>query len=114
MNHRSFIGMIFATIICFTTQAQAGPLHFATMNGNIDDVKHLVETGANVNEKGKNGFTPLHMAAFRGFEDIARFLISHGADVNIKGKDGITPLAIAIQTQHQEIADILKRAGAKE
>ncbi len=57
-------------------------LIFAVINENIDAVKKLLESGADVNQADKRGDTPLHYAARNGFLKIAEILIAHNADVN--------------------------------
>jgi cytochrome c len=41
-------------------------------------VKALVEAGADVNAKTKDGKTPLHLAKFKGQREVADYLLSHG------------------------------------
>jgi cytochrome c len=38
----------------------------------------LVEAGADVNAKTKDGKTPLHLAKFKGQRDVAEYLMAHG------------------------------------
>jgi ankyrin repeat protein len=38
------------------------PLHYAICNGNMDTIRELLETGANVNKGTSEGMTPLHLA----------------------------------------------------
>ncbi|TIM13042.1 MAG: c-type cytochrome [Mesorhizobium sp.] len=53
-------------------------LHIAVRSGCLDCVKALVEAGAEVNAKTKDGKTPLHMAKFKGQREVADYLLSHG------------------------------------
>jgi ankyrin repeat protein len=59
-------------------------LHHAIQIGNFQQVKHLVETTNNVDQKkGVAGETPLHLAAKSGSLEIAHLLLSYSADPNI-------------------------------
>ncbi|RWP40171.1 MAG: c-type cytochrome [Mesorhizobium sp.] len=53
-------------------------LHIAVRSGCLDCVRALVEAGADVNAKTKDGKTPLHMAKFKGQREVADYLLSHG------------------------------------
>ena len=47
----------------------------------------LVQNGADVNAKNKNGSTPLIWASCNGLTDICGMLVQNGADVNAKSKE---------------------------
>ncbi|WP_287253983.1 ankyrin repeat domain-containing protein [Mesorhizobium sp.] len=53
-------------------------LHIAARSGCLDCVKALVEAGADVNAKTKDGKTPLHLAKFKGQREVADYLIADG------------------------------------
>ena len=55
------------------------PLLHASKNGNFDLVKLLVERGAGINARDKNGNTALSYAQINGNELISGFLIERGA-----------------------------------
>jgi hypothetical protein len=59
------------------------PLHIASVFGNFEAVKILIENGADVNVLNNNGSSPLHYAASRGRLDIARLLFKSGAALNV-------------------------------
>ena len=70
-------------------------LHANVSYGSYEDVKLLLDFGADVNARNSSGDTPL-MLAIRSTREAAlkfRLLISHGADINAKSfDDGNTPL----------------------
>jgi cytochrome c len=53
-------------------------LHIAARSGCLDCVKALVEAGADVNAKTKDGKTPIHLAKLKRQREIADYLMSHG------------------------------------
>lgn len=56
----------------------------ASGNGDIREVRSLLESGADVHTRGENGVTPLIAAAYGNHVEAARILINAGADVNVK------------------------------
>ncbi len=51
---------------------------------NVDEIKHFIELGADVNSEDTYGNTPLIMACRYGHEDLVEYLVEHGADVDKK------------------------------
>ena len=111
---RAFCVFFFAAIIGSNAFANNHypPLHLAAMNGNIAEIKRLIDDGADVNAKTEYGQTPLHFAAVNGHTETALALIKAGADINAKQKDGWTPLHFAARQGHTETALALIKAGA--
>lgn len=67
------------------------PLIWATITGNLELAKWLLEHGAEVNfQQSKYRQTALHIAARRANEDMCRLLLAHGADVNVRERGGLT------------------------
>ena len=60
--------------------------------GTPDDVKVLIEAGADPNEKNGEQGTPLLRSTFRGDLEIIQILLANKADPNIANSDGKTPL----------------------
>jgi serine/threonine protein kinase len=80
------------------TQAQtdeATPLLTAISKGDMNQVRSLVDGGANVNEADHDGVTPLIAAVAHERLDAAQLLIEHGADVNVADSSRNTPLMVA-------------------
>jgi ankyrin repeat protein len=77
------------------------PLNAATLNGNSEFVRLLIENGADPNATDENGFTSV-MMAIRGKEiEILEMLIRAGADLNAKDAQGRTALSIAKEEQRE-------------
>ena len=55
------------------------PLHAAALNGQKDLVLLLIEKGADIDAKARNGWTPSDVAAKWGHGDVVALLKSHGA-----------------------------------
>lgn len=64
--------------------AQSGDsIIWAIKNGDLDQVKELIEqNGLNVNQEITTR-SPIHYAADYGQSDVLRYLINKGADVNV-------------------------------
>lgn len=87
-------------------------LHLAAWRGNLDIVKLLLENGADINKKNKDGNTALFMTALKNCPEIAKiakFLVNNQADYNIRNKSGQTALDWAIKNKRTEIAELLSQ-----
>ena len=79
-------------------------LQCAAWQGNIDIVKFLVESGANVNGRGENKSTPLMEAATYGHKDVIIYLLKHGANKAYRDIYGYTAYDYA---QNDQIKNLL-------
>ena len=84
----------------------------ACKQGNIEDVKRLLEQNVDVNAKDNYGQTALMLAEGEGHTEIVEILIDNGADVNAKDIYGKTALMWAAINGHTEIVEILIDNGA--
>jgi ankyrin repeat protein len=57
-------------------------------NGHEAVIRLLLEKGAEINAKGKFGWTPLSLAAGSGHEAVVRLLLEKGADINAEDEKG--------------------------
>lgn len=69
-------------------------------NKDLDRVQVLIDQGADVNAKNKNGDTPLVTAARFGSNKTVAILLARGADVNIPSRNGWAPILYASQRIH--------------
>lgn len=90
-------------------------LQRACKKGDLQEVKNLIERGADANESDFGGFTCLHEAALAGNTEIAEYLIDQGANVNkqaLEFGDYETPLMDAAENKHIETVKVLLKHGA--
>ena len=91
-------------------------LHIAAMDGNIDELKHLLKTDylKSLNSFDDFGQTPLHLAASNEHIEAVKLLIEAGADVNAhdEGKIGDTALGQIAGEVSFEMVKLLIDAGA--
>jgi ankyrin repeat protein len=80
--------------------------------GQNDEVRRIVDSGADVNLGTEEGVTPLINAAGMGNLEIVRLLIEKGADVNKATKSNYTALMSASLNGHYQIVQLLLDAGA--
>ena len=102
------------------------PLTTASIFGQVDVVRALLEAGADMNMSSTGGYggTPLTEASFWGYVEVVRALLEAGADMNKRNSDGKSPLYLALkkETWHEEqhrqgraqVAALLREAGAQE
>ena len=53
----------------------------ASLCGNTEIVKYLVEKGANIETENEDGNTPLFIACEKNNNDIVKYLIEKGANI---------------------------------
>ncbi|MDE0683896.1 MAG: ankyrin repeat domain-containing protein, partial [Candidatus Poribacteria bacterium] len=70
------------------------PLTWAAMMGQTDAAELLLQQGADINGRNRDGNTALHLAAFLGRAETAELLLKNGVDVNARNDDGGTPVDI--------------------
>ncbi len=75
-------------------------LHIATLGkAKTDVLKLLIDKGAPINERNKQGVTPLALAIDQGMEEHVVFYANAGADINAEDQDGNTPLTRALGSE---------------
>ena len=88
------------------------PIMAAAKDNSADDIKHLINSGIDINAKYEQEQTALMFAARFNSSDVARFLIDAGADVNATDEQGRTALDWASIWNSGEVASLLIDAGA--
>lgn len=96
-------------------QAGRTPLHYAALEGRVDDLQRMIADGADVGATDNALMTPLHMACQQGQVDAAAALVNAGAPVNASDAHGNGPLWRAVFAFKQggpELVRLLLDAGA--
>ena len=75
--------------------------------GHYESVKFLLENGAQVDKKNRQGNSAIMFAVQNGHLDIMQLLLDKGADVNDKNILGFTPLLYALDHHQTEIVEFL-------
>ena len=84
----------------------------AVRQGRIDDVRRLIDDGANPNVALSGEGAPLIAAARNGDADIARLLLDAGANPNLGVRGDGNPLIAAARRGDMDIVELLVNAGA--
>jgi ankyrin repeat protein len=95
--------------VAFVNGAHGAPLDSAAVAGDVNEVRRLLDDGADANGGGAG--TPLYFAAQRGHADVVALLVERGADVNTVTQFG-TALQIAARGNQTAIMEMLLRNGA--
>lgn len=65
-------------------------LMYMANEGDLDGIKELLASGADVNYRDIDNRTALHVAACQGYVDVAKLLLEKGAQVDLKDRWGGT------------------------
>ena len=84
----------------------------AVRSGDVEAVRQLLRSGADVNARDRYGQTALMLAAHHGHLEMVEALVGSGADLNVTAKYNLSALMLAVVAGHAEIARVLARAGA--
>ena len=95
------------------------PLHLASYWGGFKVAQMLLDHGADINVRNKNGRTPLHGAVNElpdndeeCYFNAIQFLLEHGADVVAQDHDHMTPLHVASQYHGTRVVRLLLEHSA--
>ena len=104
--------LVAAVVVSVVGAAADGPLLKAVRAGDVQAVRALVKSGADVNVRWGDGSTPLLFAAHNSNLEIARALLAAGAKVDVANDYGITPLLDASRSGDAAMVDLLLKSGA--
>src|ERR1043165_3032263 len=87
-------------------------LHWLSIYGKTEEIKSLLEQGADVEEADNEGFRPLHWVSIYGKIEVAKILLKQGANIKATDSEGCTSLHLASLNDQIEVAKLLLKQGA--
>lgn len=78
-------------------------------NGEIQRIREFIQSGHDVNVKGKGGWTALHWAVSSNKEEIVEILLAAGASPDIKTDDNQTARTLAADADNQTLLIMLDK-----
>ena len=87
-------------------------LHMVAKDRDLAWLGFLVQKGARIDLKDRDGNTPLIDAVRSGFIEGVRILIAKGAQINASNNLGETPLIVAVQKRDVAMTRLLLTEGA--
>ena len=86
----------------------------ACSSGDVDEVRHYLKLGVNINTTNIDGLTALHQACIDANIEMVKFLIENAADTDVQDNEGWTPLHAAVSVGNLEVVKYLvSRGGAR-
>ncbi|SUW07618.1 ankyrin repeat-containing protein [Brachyspira pilosicoli] len=89
-----------------------GGLTALTVVEKREVAKILLDNNADINKKGRDGYTPLMMAVRRDNINLIEFFIENNADLDMYDPEGNTALIIAAKNHKNDIFELLLKNGA--
>ena len=89
------------------------PLLYACRSNDPAIINRLLDSNADINDKGKHGETALHVAAKAGADKVLSYLIEDlKMSVHCATDLEITPITVAVSEKHHECTRILLNHNA--
>lgn len=98
-------------MICYVNYDKVETM-FKNDANRLPYVNLLIEKGADIDIKDKDGWTALCWASWSGVPTITKRLAELGSDINIRDKQGNTPLMMAAMRGNHEVVTYLLEHGA--
>lgn len=87
----------------------------AVENNNLNNIKLLLESDADINETGQLELSPLMLAIIKNHNEIASYLIEKGANLDYKSKKTQqSALSLAVENNNYELTKLLIDKGANQ
>ena len=107
------VAALFATLLLWAGVPAEAPVADAAQRGDVESVRSLLRSGADVNAAHGDGMTALHWAAEAGHAELAEMLLYAGANHGAVTRLGdYTPLHLAARGGRADVTVLLIEAGA--
>lgn len=93
--------------------AELNPWQAAILGGNTLIAMLLAQSGADIDQRDKEGRTALHVAIENNFSHLACSLINCGCNLNIANKEGLRPIHLAISQNNDLVIRRLVESGCE-
>ena len=107
MKYLLILKIALAGLVVFPLFSQDSSIHMAVVENNRDQLRVLLDNGADINAKMQGGWTPLMISIKYGYLDLTRDLINAKADINVGDDKGNTALILAVSAKRIEGVRIL-------
>ncbi|XP_054379012.2 fibronectin type 3 and ankyrin repeat domains protein 1 isoform X4 [Pongo abelii] len=89
-------------------------MRVSAVSGSQRVASLLIDAGANVNVKDRNGKTPLMVAVLNNHEELVQLLLDKGADASVKNEFGKGVLEMARVFDRQSVVSLLEERKKKQ
>lgn len=109
-----FLGLVFVGLAPAQTKPAVpdNDLIEAARKGDVYGILKALDSGININDRGRDRRPAIVVAAEWGHVDAVEFLVSRGASIDLRDKDDQTALGAAVLWGRSSVANYLLTAGA--
>jgi ankyrin repeat protein len=94
------------------SSAYAATVASAARSADVEQVRKLISSGADVNATEADGTSPLLWASYQSSPDLVAMLLKAGANPNVANNFGVTPLLQAARNGDAKVIQALLEGGA--
>ncbi|KAL6072830.1 Palmitoyltransferase [Balamuthia mandrillaris] len=91
---------------------RCSPLHHAAQYNQTQVLQLLIESGATVDHKDRNGALPIHKASAQGHLEAVQILLGAGAFLHAEDREGNNAFLLALLSGHSQVSAYLLEQGA--
>ncbi|KAL6046305.1 Ankyrin repeat domain-containing protein 53 [Balamuthia mandrillaris] len=91
---------------------RCSPLHHAAQYNQTQVLQLLIESGATVDHKDRNGVLPIHKASAQGHLEAVQILLGAGAFLHAEDREGNNAFLLALLSGHSQVSAYLLEQGA--